>query len=299
MVWQETGDIAVIVMLTQTHDGIMEKCFQYFPINAEAEPYKIEAIDKAQGTPEGSVNFLETVSEPDSKTEIRKLSLHFGDETKEVWHFLFSGWPDFGVPENEDRAALLDLLKLSAEKNSAPHYPRVIHCSAGVGRSGTFIALEHLLRLVESGAIAYAKDNEDIIYDVVNQLREQRMLMVQMDTQYEFLYEVVREQFEEKQKQLAFQASGQHSPKLRKLASGMKAAILGEGNKGDTFLNSNRINGGQGNEIQSEEAMARSCSAGSLERRRPEDQNEEGKARSGSEGQSEGRRPQGQRPEAK
>ena len=299
MIWHETGDVAVIVMLTPTHDGTMEKCSQYFPLNAEAGPYMVDPLDKAQSTPEGSVNFVETVSEPDSKIEVRNLCLQFGEETKEVWHFLFSGWPDFAVPENEDRAALLELLKLSAEKNKSPSNPRVVHCSAGVGRSGTFIALEHLLALVESGAIADAKDDEDLIYDVVNRLREQRMLMVQMDIQYEFLYEVVKEQFKERQRQLALQASGQHSPKLRKLASGMKAAILGEGKEEDSYLSGNQTNEGQGDESRSEEAKRRSLSESRLKARRIEDEDGDIKARSRSESQLEQRRLKGQAPEAK
>lgn len=235
MVWQETTDVAVIVMLTQTHDGTTEKCFQYFPLNAEAGSYKIEPFDKIKDTSEGSVTFKETTSDPDSRTEIRRLSLKFGGESKDVWHLLFSGWPDFAVPEADDRAALLELLKRSAEKNIAPSNPRIIHCSAGVGRSGTFIALEYLLAQVESGAIVDAKEGEDMIYDVVNHLREQRMLMVQMDTQYQFLYDVVRDQLRQRQaeRHAILQASGHHSPKLRKLASGMKAALIGESKEHD------------------------------------------------------------------
>ena len=299
MIWHETDGVAVIVMLTQTHDGLMEKCCQYFPMHAEPGSMKIEPLDKAQDHSEGSINFLETLSEPDSKIEIRKLSLQFGAETKEVWHFLFSGWPDFAVPENEDRAALLELLKLSAEKNKSPSNPRVVHCSAGVGRSGTFIALEHLLALIESGAIAEAKDDEDLIYDVVNRLREQRMLMVQNETQYEFLYEVVKEQFKERQRQLALLASGQHSPKLRKLASGMKAAILGEGKEEDSYLSGNQTNEGQGDGSRSEQSKRQSLSEIRLKERGPADGIGETKARLRSESQVEERRLEGQAPEVK
>lgn len=238
MVWQETTDVAVILMLTQTHDGTMEKCFQYFPLHQEDGPFKLDPVDKGQGTPEGSVTFSEMTSDPGSRTEIRKLSLRFGNETKDVWHLFFSGWPDFAVPEDEDRDALLELVKLSAEKNSAPSNPRIIHCSAGVGRSGTLIALEYLLAQVESGAMAEAKE-ADLVYDVVNRLREQRMMMVQMDTQYQFLYDVIKEQY--KQRQAALQAAGQPSPKLRKLASGMKAALIGESNEEDGFFHKENI----------------------------------------------------------
>lgn len=202
----------------------MEKCSQYFPPNAEAGSYKVEPIDQAEGTPEGSVTFSDITSDPGSKTEIRKLSLKFGEEIKDVWHFMFSGWSDFAVPEDQDQPALLRLLKLSAQKNNTPSNPRIIHCSAGVGRSGTFIALEYLLAQVEIGAIADVKDGGDIVYDVVNRLREQRMLMVQMDAQFHFLYDMVTEQY--KQKQAALRSSGQHSPKIQKLSSGLRAALI-------------------------------------------------------------------------
>jgi len=228
MVWQETTDVAVIIMLTQTHDGSMEKCFQYFPLNAEAGAYPVEPVDGSRGTPAGSVTFVENASDPGSKTAIRKLSLKFGHETKDVWHLFFSGWPDFAIPENEDRAALLDLLKLSTDKNKKPSNPRIIHCSAGVGRSGTFIALEYLLAQVESGALADTEDKTDMIYNVVNSLREQRMLMVQTEAQYQFLYDVAKEEYQQKRN---VPASGPHSPKLRKLASGMRAAMIGEVNQ--------------------------------------------------------------------
>ena len=225
MIWKETTDVAVIVMLTQTYDGPNEKCFQYFPLTTEAEAFDIDSIDPTEGSPSGSLTVRELTPHPESKTDIRKMCLQFGEKTKEVWHFLFSGWNDFAVPDDEDLAALLELLRISTEKNGSTSNPKIIHCSAGVGRSGTFITLEHLLARVESGAIAGTKENEDVIFETVNRLREQRMTMVQNEAQYQFLYDVIREQL--KKRQLDQQASGQPSPKLRKLASGMKSAALG------------------------------------------------------------------------
>ena len=231
MIWQQTSEIAVIVMLTQTHEGTVEKCFQYFPLSVEAGPIKLEPLDREAyapqenyrninagsskiesletggNSPEGSVILLEHHVDEDSRTEIRKLSLRFGVETKSVWHLWFLGWPDFACPENGDRVALLKLLKLSAEKNFWPSSPRIIHDSAGVGRTGTFIALDYLLTQLESDAILNVEDSEDRIYDVVNALREQRMLMVQSEMQYEFLYEIVREKLLERYPNLLEQRS--------------------------------------------------------------------------------------------
>ena len=198
MVWQETTDVAVIVMLTQTHDGSTEKCFQYFPLNVEIRSFEIESLDTARNAPKGDVTLLKFYLDVDSRTEVRKLSLRFGVETKDVWHFLFLDWSDFIVPEDDDRIALLNLLKLYKKRNTSPSNPIIVHNSAEVGRTGTFIAVEHLLAQVNSGAISNAKESEDPIYDMVNHLREQRMLMVQSDIQYQFLYDVTLEQLKER-----------------------------------------------------------------------------------------------------
>ena len=205
MVWHETGNVAVIVMLTQTAEAGREKCFQYFPLDERAEIFRLEAIKDGETSLEGTIQLRETVYDEDARSTVRKFTMTVGEEKKIVWHFLFSGWPDFAIPEGEDRTALLELLKLSSAKNECTSSPRIIHCSAGVGRSGTFIALEFLLAQLEAGAVSRAREKEDIIYDVVNRLREQRMTMVQSDIQYQFLYEVLREQFEQWQ---VMQASG-------------------------------------------------------------------------------------------
>lgn len=164
---------------------------------------------------------------------MRKLELRIGEDTKTVWHYLFNGWPDYAKPEGEDRAALLELMKQSTTKAGGPLNPRIVHCSAGVGRTGTFIALDHLLRELDHGLLGVtqsspqrpsssaqleqrppeasepgsslsssltAKDStpeatEDLIFETVNTLREQRMMMVMNDVQFSFLYEVMREAY--------------------------------------------------------------------------------------------------------
>lgn len=69
-----------------------------------------------------------------------------------------------------------------------------VHCSAGVGRSGTYITLDYLLKEIESGNIK-ADEAEDPVYETVNTLREQRMFMVQSEPQYHFIYDVLKEKF--------------------------------------------------------------------------------------------------------
>ena len=229
MICQETKDTAVVVMLTNMAEGGKEKCFQYFPQDAESEGIKLFADDKSDTdtAPMGSVQFLECNYDEASKTSIRKLSLNIGPENRIVWHLHFIGWPDFVVPLAEDRSAILELIKLSALKNEIPTNPRIVHCSAGVGRSGTFIALDNLLAQLSCGAMSDVKEDEDPIYRTVGALREQRMMMVQSEEQYFFLYEVLREEFKEWKSSQAL-LSGEPSPKLRRLTKSIKATFIGE-----------------------------------------------------------------------
>lgn len=222
MVLHESGDVAVIVMLTQTFESGREKCAQYFPLDAEHSPMiLLDGCDRSltnggrvgvNETKLGHVSLLEYSWDDKSRSELRKLELTLGSVSKIVWHFLFAGWADYSTPEGEDRNALLKLIALSETKAPRDN-PRVIHCSAGVGRTGTFIALDHLLKELESGALLQVSDSEtDPVFETVNRMREQRMMMVYNEMQLQFLYEVLRERAELK---LGRPGSGVRSPWAR------------------------------------------------------------------------------------
>jgi protein-tyrosine phosphatase len=173
---------------------------------------------------EGKVELLSSEEDPTCRCTVRHLRLHYksasseqeGDgqwHEKEIHHLLFVGWPDFSVPEGENRNAMLNLIKKSATLNSPPAVsasstfpldaasnitptstpsPRIVHCSAGVGRSGSFIALDFLLANLERGNLDSVPDDVDPILDTVNAMRKQRMMMVQSEAQFLFLYDVMR-----------------------------------------------------------------------------------------------------------
>lgn len=69
-------------------------------------------------------------------------------ETREILHFHYTTWPDFGVPESP--ASFLNFLFKVRESGSLSreHGPIVVHCSAGIGRSGTFCLADTCLLLV-------------------------------------------------------------------------------------------------------------------------------------------------------
>ena len=207
MVFHESQDVGVIVMLTQTFEAGREKCAQYFPLDTEQASMVLLAdesdvlFDESEQTEPGvlgKVTLLESTFDAKSRSEIRKLELAIGSESKIVWHFLFAGWADYSKPEGSDRQALLNLIKLSASK-SGPDNPRIVHCSAGVGRTGTFIALDHLLCELESGHLLDMEHPDaDPVFDTVDQMRQQRMMMVYNEMQMQFIYEVLREQTDRK-----------------------------------------------------------------------------------------------------
>lgn len=222
MVASELKSPAVIVMLTQVMESGKAKCFQYYPLSAEESPLTVPEDQDFNDGFRGRVDLLSVEQDAKSRSQVRKLRLlakaNNGEKVeREIHHVLFSGWPDFLVPEGEDRAALVELIRLSARLNRAPSTnssahtngssladdlastnqdnPRIIHCSAGVGRSGTFIALDYLLSLLHSAQLDNIPPDRDPIAETVDSLRKQRMMMVQGEGQFMFLYDVLKEEF--------------------------------------------------------------------------------------------------------
>ncbi|KAF3763651.1 hypothetical protein M406DRAFT_14999, partial [Cryphonectria parasitica EP155] len=194
----------VIVMLTETHEGNLEKCYPYFPRRPDDPPLEVGRKDEFGDGFRASVR-CEAIEETEAgdAIELRKLVIR----ERTVWHFLYKKWPDFGVPALGDLDSFFTLMRLSRERNAGPSNPRIVHCSAGVGRSGTFIALEHIMREMDAGVLDDwdARDkkiarhaSDDLIFRTVNQLREQRRNMVQAEAQFHFIYQVVRKLWEER-----------------------------------------------------------------------------------------------------
>ncbi|EFQ98129.1 tyrosine-protein phosphatase 2 [Nannizzia gypsea CBS 118893] len=198
MIYHEAGEVAVLVMLTQTVESGKEKCAQYFPQDMENPIFEFSSHSATESPTahfSGSVTLKNTTYDESIRSNVSELELRVGSDTKTVWHFLFAGWSDYGTPEGPDRDALLNLMTATAEKAKSFSNPRIVHCSAGVGRTGTFIALDHLLRQLQSGQLLSADDKSaDAIFNTVNRLREQRMLMVYNAFQYQFIYDVLKEQ---------------------------------------------------------------------------------------------------------
>ncbi|KAM8930638.1 receptor-type tyrosine-protein phosphatase C [Pelodytes ibericus] len=167
MIWEQKSTI--IVMVTRCEEGNRNKCAQYWPM----------AEDETEVFGDIVVTMKEEKGFPDYIT--RKLHIAHKREKSErdVTHIQFTVWPDHGVPDDPNL-----LLKLRRRINALSNFfsgPIVVHCSAGVGRTGTYISIDAMLEGVE------AEGRVDV-YGYVVQLRRQRCLMVQVESQYIFIH---------------------------------------------------------------------------------------------------------------
>jgi protein tyrosine phosphatase len=113
-------------------------------------------------------------SDPDEPPE--------GQEVRQVVQLHCTDWPDFGVPKST--TVTTDLLDELDIRKKALEDPIVVHCSAGIGRTGTFVAIHMSIQ-------KHSRNQEINIKDTVQSLRSQRLGMVQSKEQYMFVYNVV------------------------------------------------------------------------------------------------------------
>ncbi|XP_074432684.1 tyrosine-protein phosphatase non-receptor type 2 isoform X4 [Larus michahellis] len=109
-------------------------------------------------------------------------------ESRMIFHFHYTTWPDFGVPESP--ASFLNFLFKVRESGSLSpeHGPAVVHCSAGIGRSGTFSLVDTCLVLMEKKD-PFSVDIKKVLLD----MRKYRMGLIQTPDQLRFSYMAVIE----------------------------------------------------------------------------------------------------------
>ena len=232
MLAAEARSPAIVVMLTRTHENGSEKCFPYFPASEFESPLAIPVDEEFHDGFQGSVILKDLVNDSSTQSQIRRLCLRASWDSVtfrelEIVHLLFETWPDHSAPDGQSQEALVRLIKSSASWNSmrlsggslsegvggrtapsrewddfeAPQNPVIVHCSAGCGRTGTFIALDYLLSLLDAGKLDDIPPDKDPVAEIVGDLRRQRMAMVQKEQQFRFIYDVLREQMKARQQQ--------------------------------------------------------------------------------------------------
>ncbi|KAF3033834.1 hypothetical protein E8E12_005230 [Didymella heteroderae] len=201
MIWAQNESPAVIVMVTRTHEQGREKCYPYYPRSAADPLLRVNEHDEFGDGLIHHLHLKDLSHDDNARTEVREIDMttEDGSDSRKIWHLLFEGWPDFSVPEGQDKAALLNMVELSRQKNSNNSTnPRIVHCSAGIGRSGTFIALDWLIQELEEGALDELSDDDDPVTTVIEMLRDQRPMMVQSKQQFIFIYDTLRERWRDR-----------------------------------------------------------------------------------------------------
>jgi len=181
MCWER--DVPLIVMLTnfdEPHGGLgamREKSYRYFSIQKSESKsfgeFTVICEDKSSSFEGWDERKLVIIHEPTK-------------QRKQVLHVHCTDWPDFGTLKESQLSGLHRGLHLVEHTRTAGRGPAIVHCSAGIGRSGTFVALENLVYQAKVG-----NWTEVDPLKVVASLRNQRPGMVQTASQYAMIYDVL------------------------------------------------------------------------------------------------------------
>ncbi|XP_064642466.1 tyrosine-protein phosphatase non-receptor type 11-like [Lineus longissimus] len=185
MMWQE--NCHVIIMATELVEKAKKKCASYWPTPSENQSSPVMEFDIYNGSLR-----IELKSETDKDIYIlRELAVtRIQDEkssTRTIWQYHFKKWPDHGVPS--DPMYIIRLLKDVNDKHKEVQDagPLVIHCSAGVGRTGCLIIVDMIMTSTEQIGV----DREIDIFQVLKSCRTQRSGFVQTEPQYRLIYQAV------------------------------------------------------------------------------------------------------------
>ncbi|XP_014844156.1 PREDICTED: receptor-type tyrosine-protein phosphatase delta-like isoform X17 [Poecilia mexicana] len=170
MVWEQ--HTANIVMMTKLEEKSRVKCDQYWPTRG-TETYGII-----------QVTLLDTVELATYSMRTFALYKTGSNEKREVRHFQFTAWPDHGVPEHP--TPFLAFLRRVKACNPPDAGPMIVHCSAGVGRTGCFIVIDGMTERIKH-------EKTVDIYGHVTLMRSQRNYMVQTEDQYIFIHDALLE----------------------------------------------------------------------------------------------------------
>ncbi|KAJ1367811.1 hypothetical protein KIN20_028804 [Parelaphostrongylus tenuis] len=178
MIWEQK--VPAVIMLNRMVENGRDKCATYFPLKTgqtvEFDDFIVELEKEEQQHP----NFI-----------VRKLRLKKtgGASQRSVLHVQYTEWPDFGVPASTK--CFLNMLAFIKDQNvlstSDDEPPCVVHCSAGIGRSGTFIIVDGVLRMIELGV----PDSEISLNDLLVDLRCQRFGLIQTPQQLMFSWHAI------------------------------------------------------------------------------------------------------------
>ncbi|XP_036714179.1 tyrosine-protein phosphatase non-receptor type 4 isoform X3 [Balaenoptera musculus] len=175
MAWEQ-GCSTVVMLTTQAERGRV-KCHQYWPEPTGSSSYGCYQV--TCHSEEGNTAYV-----------FRKMTLFNQEknESRQLTQIQYIAWPDHGVPD--DSSDFLDFVCHVRNKRAGKEEPVVVHCSAGIGRTGVLITMETAMCLIECNQPVYP-------LDIVRTMRDQRAMMIQTPSQYRFVCEAILKVYEE------------------------------------------------------------------------------------------------------